>query len=310
LISNQLIFLNKVAIILTKHFTPFSYLFFICYFMFLISLFTFSDFFVFWTVIEFSSLVFIGLSFRIFRSGYSQLISYFLIQALASLILITSYIYSSSFFFTLALIIKLSIFPFIFWFINIIVRFSNFILWLTIRLHKIPAVLIVYNFTIFLNLNLLFISLILSVFFSGVLIISTLNLRFLLILASVGNNAWFILSQYLRIIFLLLFITFYSLLLFITFYSLSSYSKEISSNVQSKNIISLLILRMSGLPPFPLFYFKLYIIYSLIMLSFNLTYFSLFLLLSSFILIGYVHYLFKYYTRYFNNISNIVLINK
>lgn len=294
---------------MTKNFTPFSYLFLISYFIFLCSLFTFSDFFVYWTVIEFSSLVFIGLAFSVFRSGYSQLISYFLIQALASLIIIISYIYNSSFFFTFALIMKLSMFPFIFWFINIIVRFSNFILWLTIRLHKIPAVLIVYNFGIFLNINLFFVVLILSVFFRGVLIIITLNLRFLLILASIGNNAWFILTQYVRIIFFLLFVAFYSFLLFVAFYFISFCSKESVVVSNNKNIISLFILSISGLPPFPLFYFKLYTIFMIISLNFDLRYFSIFLFMSSFILMGYVHYLFKYYVIYYNSYSNFILAN-
>ena len=267
--------------------------------MFLISLFTFSDFFVFWTVIEFSSLVFMGLAFRIFRRGYSQLIRYFLIQALASLIIITSYIYNSSFFFTFGLILKLSMFPFNFWFINLIVRFSNFILWLTISLHKIPAILIIYNFRINLDLNLFFLTIILSVFSRGVLIISTLNLRYLLVIASIGNNAWFILSQYIRIIFFLL---------FLTFYSFSSYSKEIIFYSNNKHIIRLLVLRISGLPPFPLFYFKLYSVFILILLHFNVTYFSIFLFLSSFILIGYVHYLFKYYINFYNSSSNLILV--
>lgn len=259
---------------------------------------------------EFSSLVFMGLAFRIFRRGYSQLISYFLIQALASLIILVSYIYNSSFFFTFGLIIKLSIFPFHFWFINLILRFSNFILWLTISLHKIPAVLIVYNFRIYLNLNLFILTLIISVFLRGVMIMRANNLRYLLVLASVGNNGWFILAQYVRLSFFLLFVTFYTFLLFVTFYTFSFYSKEVFLYSHLKHLLSLLVLRISGLPPFPLFFFKLYLIFSLISLNFDFSYFSLFLFLSSFMLIGYIRYLFGYYLNSYSNLSNLSIENK
>lgn len=250
-----------------------------------------------------------GLAFRIFIVGYSQLIRYFLIQALASLIILTSFIYNSNIFLTVGLIIKLSMFPFHFWFINLIIRFSNFILWLSISLHKIPAVLIVYNFNILLDTNLFIFVLILSVLSSGVIIISTINLRYLLILSSIGNNVWFILSQYVSISFFLIFSIIYSILLFIQFYYLSFFSKEIVLNFSIKNLIALLVLSVSGLPPFPIFYIKLYIIFELIILNFNLTYFILLFFLSSFIIIGYIRYLFSYYTNYYNS-STIIVINK
>lgn len=306
MISNQLIFLNKVTIILTKNFTSFSYLFIIFYCTFLVSLFTFNDFFIYWTVIEFISIIFIGLAFSVYSRNYSQLISYFLIQALASLVILIRYTYSSLFF-TVGLVIKLSIFPFIFWFINLIVRFSNFILWLAISLHKTPAVLIIYSFRTNLDLNLFFLILILSVFFRGILIIRTLNFRYLLILASMGNNSWFILSQYVSIIFFLLFMAFYSLLLFMAFYSLSFHSKEILSFFNVKFLFRFLILRMSGLPPFPLFYFKLYSIFMLFILNFNIVYLFIFMFLSSFMLIGYINYLFKYFSHAYNTLSNLIL---
>lgn len=72
-------------------------------------------------------LLFIGLRYTLFVRSYSQLIVYFLIQTLSSFMLLVFYIYSIPSLLTIAFLIKLSIFPFFMWYINLIYKFPNFI---------------------------------------------------------------------------------------------------------------------------------------------------------------------------------------
>lgn len=168
--------------------------------------------------------------------------------------------------------------------------------------HKIPGILLVFYFSLNLTTYLLIFSLLISSLLRGVFIISTNRLRCLFIFASVGNNSWFILSQYVGIIFFYSFLLVYSVFLFFSFNLLSAQRTESFKFKGTKNILRVLILCMSGLPPFPLFFLKLSLIFSLLNSFFILSFSSLFLFFSSFMLIGYIHFLFKYFVNIFSNL--------
>jgi len=86
--------------------------------------------------------------------SYAQLMIYFLIQTIASFIILVFYLYDLSILITLAFVLKLSIFPFFIWYINVIYRLPNFIFWLASTLHKIPPILIIKMFSLNLNYGL------------------------------------------------------------------------------------------------------------------------------------------------------------
>jgi len=171
------------------NFTPFTFYFLAFYFLSLFSLFSISDFYVFWVVIELAMLFFIGFCYRTFTLGFSSLMLYFLIQTVASFSLFVFYLFDCSSLFVFSLFLKLSMFPFSSWFLSVVYRFTNVSLFLSSRFHKIPPFLILSFFLPSDSLSLLFLSSIFTLFFSGAVILSSVDFRLLLLASSVGNNS-------------------------------------------------------------------------------------------------------------------------
>lgn len=250
-----------------------------------------------------------GLRYTLFVSSYSQLIRYFLIQAISSFSILLSYIYQSPLFLTISFFIKLSIFPFFAWYINVAYCFPNFILWISGTLHKLPVLLLLSNFNLLLNSPLLWGSIVLTTIVSGVIILSITDFRILLVLSSVGNNSWLLLSQITRIALFLLFFFTYTCSLYMvlfTFKGLSKYS-IVTTPTYSPYSLSLWVTTLSGIPPFPIFFLKLLIVLNLLAND-GLNYLILlFLVSNSFILIGYLQSLIKYYIYSFSSISHYII---
>jgi hypothetical protein len=290
-------------------FTPYSFIFFSLYNILLLSLFTISDFYYYWVIIELIILLFIGLRYTLFVSSYSQLIRYFLIQAISSFIILISYMYRFSLLITLSLLLKLSIFPFYSWYINVIYRFPNFIIWLRRTLHKIPVIIILFNFNIVLDYSLMWSSIVLTTLLSGIMILSVIDFRIVLILSSVGNNSWMLLGQITTLLTFLTFFIIYTISLFIvllTFKGISKYS-IVTSSSSNPYALSFWVLTLSGMPPFPLFYLKIIVL--LILLSTQgINYFIfLFLVARSFILIGYIQSLIKFFIYTYSSFSHFLI---
>lgn len=249
-----------------------------------------------------------GMRYTIITNKFSYLMMYFLIQTLASFILLLSYIYVSSFLFTISLMLKLGIFPFFLWFIRVVYNLPNLIFFFSISFHKLPIIVLLFNFNLRLNYELLHISIILSVLVRGLIIIRTLDLRILLLISSIGNNVWFIILQMVSIYIFLLYMVFYILGLFIIIVQINNISSyNISENINSQNLVNIYILYLSGLPPFPLFFLKMLLIYNIFVIRvFNVN-FVILLFLFSFIMCGYFSFLFSFYFIKWNNVTNIFL---
>ena len=127
-------------------FTPFSYLFFSVYSLVLLFMFTLSNFYLFWVYIEIAMLLFIGLAYTIFLHSYTQLILYFLIQTLASFSMLVFYTLDQRYLLYFSLFLKLGIFPFISWYLNVLYRFPSFTLLIRRTLHKLPPLFLFHLF--------------------------------------------------------------------------------------------------------------------------------------------------------------------
>nr|QSX43077.1 NADH dehydrogenase subunit 2 [Brachionus manjavacas] len=290
-------------------FTPYSFIFFSVYLLFTITLFTISNFYFYWMVMELMMLLFMGLSYTLFVSSYSQLMSYFLIQTLSSFCILISYIYDSSLFITASMLLKLSMFPFHTWYINVTYSFPNFILWVSSTLHKLPMMLMLLNFGITLNAPLLWLSILSTMLISGLLMLMVLDLRMLLVVSSIGNNSWFIISQMSSLMVFILFFIIYSMSFFMILLSFKGMSKP--STVLSPSpypyALSLWVLSICGMPPFPMFYIKMLVIYTLLS-SYGMNYlFILFMLFNTFMLAGYIQSLMKYHMYVYSSLSNYLL---
>ena len=287
-------------------FTPYTFIFFIVYLLFTLSLFIINNFYFYWAVIELLILIFMGIRYTLFFRTYSQLIVYFLIQVVYSFSILIFYVYSIPLFLTISFLIKLAIFPFFFWYITLIYRFPNFVFWLSTTLHKIPPLLMMKIFSLPLTFDVLWFSILLTTFVSGLVIVSLVDLRIVLVLSSVGNNSWLVLSQFSRFSIFLSFIFFYSLgLLYLV--SLWGSSRKILFSfdlVSVSNPLTFWVLFISGLPPFPIFYLKMLIVFSYLNLMGINYLFLVFLFLNSFMVIGYVQSVLKYFLYVYSSHVN------
>ena len=270
------------------NFTPFTYLFLICYSILIFILASLQDFFSIWILIELIMLLFLGISYTLFSSSFSSLILYFLIQTLASFSIFSFYILNFYTFYTFSIILKLAMFPFHSWFLSIIIRFPNRLLLLSITFHKIPPLYLLIATYYIISIPILWISIVCSIAVSRIVILAVSDFRLLLVSSSIGNNSWFILAITKSYFLFSIFFIAYSLSLLALILFFHSSSNPLIP-VSFPFLIS--VWSLSGLPPFPLFFFKSAIIFLSFSLSFS---FLFFLVLSSLVLRAYARSIFHY----------------
>lgn len=286
--------------------SPQSFIFSIFYLLLLFAMFCTRNFFVFWVVIELRTLVFIGISYTAFKNNFSSLLLFFIIQSLSAFSLILFYFIDSNTGFTLSLILKLAMFPFFYWYVNLIPRFNNFMFFLSRTVFKLPSVFIIINFYYSVNMLLLFFSAVLTVILGAVIIINSRDLRFVLICSSVVNNSWFLFSQYTnRVLFIMYFLLYGSLLLYILF-TINRQSSNRFTAIKHRLPVTFCLFTMAGLPPFPLFFVKIMLVYYLVFTSISSFYVFFLILLRVVTMLGYLKYIFS--SLMYSNSSNIVIL--
>lgn len=250
--------------------SSYSFLFSCVYLVFIYFLLCVDRFFIFWSVIELRTLVFIGVCYSRFKNNFRSLLVFFIIQTISALILLLFFLADRTLGFTFSILLKLSIFPFYFWYIKLLVSFPNMILFFSRTLFKLPSVLIINYFFWLIDSSIMTYSSLLTILLGAVTMLYTSELRIILIASSVVNNSWFFLSQSFRLTLFTAYFTVYSFFLLLIFCCQGDLIVFNSFRLRYGNL--LLILRLftiSGLPPFPLFYLKMLIIY-------NITFYFLF----------------------------------
>lgn len=279
---------------------PFFIYLFIFYFLSLLSLFTVSDFFIFWSIIELAMLFFIGVCYRTFTVGFSSLIVYFLIQTVASFSLFIFYVLNCVPLLLLSFFLKLSMFPFHSWFLSVVYRFSNISFFISLTFHKFPSFLILSLFFLTPLSTMLLLSCVLTVFLSSSVILSSSDLRLLLLASSIGNNAWFLFSRVISSTLFTFFMLTYSFVLLILISFLNIGSSFITTHTQTTHAFSFCVLVLSGLPPSPLFIFKLFVV-SYLVFFLPSAFIFIFLVRSSLILAGYIRIVLAYISISFSS---------
>ena len=264
----------------------------------------------FWSVIELRTLIFIGLSYSTFKNSFSRLLIFFIIQSYSAFILLVFFCLNIAFGFTLSILLKLSIFPFYFWYLRVIPFFRNFIFLFSRTLFKIPSIYIMYNFSYILNYNFLFLSVLLTIFIGSLTIINRTDMRFILVSSSVVTNSWFVASQLVSLLLFFVYFVVYSFMfiaVIIFIRSNCSISFLSSFSIESKLIIFFCFITMAGLPPFPLFYVKVLVIYNFFIItnSFLLIMFIIFFRVLT--LLGYLKYVFNITIFMYTNIVSYKL---
>jgi len=294
-------------------FTPFSYLFLLVYSFLIITLFTIRRFYLFWVYIEILMLLFIGLSYTLFTHSYTQLMLYFLIQTLASFSMLVFYTLDYSYMLYFSLFLKLGIFPFMSWYLNVLYRFPNFILFLSSTLHKLPPLILFWLVYSQEFVSFIIISVALSVLVGGYYILTILDLRYLIVVSSMANNGFLLLSLISGT--LASFTMFYTIYVFNMLFILGIIGILVKPLVvvsRSKRfqvlLIMMLLLNMASLPPLPMFLAKFLIIYDFFITNpISSFWVTLILLANVAIIASYCQMFIKYVTQTYANSRRYLL---
>jgi len=294
-------------------FTPFTYLFLSVYILVLFFLLTLNNFYLFWLYIEVAMLLFIGMSYTIFVHRYTQLILYFLMQTLASFGMLVFYTLDYFYLFYFALFLKLGIFPFMSWYLNVLYRFPSFTLLLARTFHKLPPLFLFRLVFTASHINFLIVSILLSLVIGGLFILTVLDLRYLLVVSSIANNSFLIIRlMSSSIISFSFFFRIYFLTMLLVLLTLKGLIKPLIYPITKKYTITLfvifLLLNLASLPPLPIFLAKFLVIYEFILSrSLVLPYLLVLVLANTAIIARYCQLFIKYVTYVYTNSSFITL---
>lgn len=234
---------------------PLNYLFFFLYLVLTGGCIFFSDYIlVLWVLIELQMILYLVISFPLFRSFHASLILYFLIQSVSSLLILRFSFFSFSVL-LFGFCLKMGLFPFFGWYISCLTSFPSLSLFLALTFQKLPSFLF-FNLFFHNFRGFFFFILILFGVLGGIGCLgTTFSFRFLIVWSSLLANVWFFLrlTQSLRS-FLLYFFA-YCALVYLFFWGFEG-------GVYRAGWLIILLFALGGFPPFPLFFLKVYILYS------------------------------------------------
>lgn len=294
-------------------FTPYTFLFFSLYILVLFFMFNIRNFFLFWLFIEIRILLFIGICYTLFTNSYTQLIIYFLFQTLGSFRILVFYILNSSYLLFFRIFFKLGMFPFFSWYLNVVFRFPSFIIFLATTIHKLPPLYIFYLSLRTNVLNFIYLFIFFTILVAGVFILTVFDLRYLIVVSSIGNNSFLLLSVLSNSIFR--FFIFYLVYLLNIFFILKIFNNQtvlVSSLQLSRySIILLLILlfNIASIPPLPGFFTKFLIFYELFPIIENYIFILVLIMLANIlIIVSYIQIFFKIMINIYSS-SSVFLLN-
>ncbi len=294
-------------------FTPYTHIFLALYYIVIRQITFTNSFFMYWIIIEVLILLFIGFSYTLFFNGYTQLILYFLFQTLGSFRIIVAYLFRIKYFILFSIFLKLGIFPFYSWYINVLYRFPNPRILLASTWHKLPPVFIFYIVLDRSVIRFVFIFLTLTVLVSAVFMMSIYDMRYLIIVSSIGNNSFLLLALITQriYIFILFYVAYYIAMSMImkTFrqsarhnYSHTPYS------IFEKLSIFFIILNMASLPPLPIFLGKFMVLLNCVSIyRSHSIYLLIIVLINVMMMVRYVNVTFKYLINVYTNRSQYFL---
>ena len=242
------------------HFLPLTrylYLILYCSIITLVSIST--NYLIIWFLIESSILIFIGISYSSHNPHVVFTMGYYVVQARVSTIMVLPYPLlftspgNSFLLLQVLLFVKLAVYPFFMWYYTILLHFPLLPLFLALAPQKLPALLINLTFVGQGGGYTLLLPLYLRLIFRALGSLSVVDYQSLLIWSSLLNTVWLYLMSLAQPALLLMYFGVYRAILagFIIFYKTQS----------DPILLGLLLLRIVGFPPFPLFFAKLYAVF-------------------------------------------------
>lgn len=245
-----------------------GYVFYIFTFLFIIS---FNNWFTLWIILELNSFTFLLIIIRKFKTNNIETtISFFIIQSVSRLFLILFMRIRNLFIniiriitlraINVILIFKIGIAPFQNWFIPIAFQRKWAVLWLLLILQKLPYFLLIYYFLRWAPI--IYLVIILNILIRSLSNLKQNTVKMILIFSRLRQIRWIIA----RLLNLFIWETFFLIYGVFTFFTLFIF--EYTKKNKKNTVFSLILFRsIRGIPPFLIFYPKIIIINSLILIK-------------------------------------------
>jgi formate hydrogenlyase subunit 3/multisubunit Na+/H+ antiporter MnhD subunit len=254
-------------------------------------------------------LLFMGLSYTIFAHRYTQLMLYFLMQTLASFGILVFYTLGSDYLLYSALFLKLGIFPFISWYLNVLYRFPTFTLLIRRTLHKLPPLFLFYIIYNSSYTNFLLVSVLLSLLVGGLYMLTVLDLRYLIVVSSMANNSFLLLGVMSGNLFR--FSLFFTLYFFTMLFLLATLKGLLKPLIYPFNIkygitlfLVIMLLNIAAFPPLPIFLAKFLILYDFLSInSLSYPFLVIVVLANVTMMASYCQLFIKFVTQVYSNSS-------
>jgi len=124
--------------------------------------------------------------------------------------------------------------------------------------------LLIKIFSLPLNTSVLWVSIIFTFLVRGILMLSSLDLRMLLVVSSIGNNSWLVMSQISNFTVFVSYFLVYTVSVLIILHLFGSLSNYTDTPTNLQYPLRAMVMALSGLPPLPIFFFKVLIILRLL----------------------------------------------
>nr|YP_010561789.1 NADH dehydrogenase subunit 2 [Ammothea clausi]UYX57749.1 NADH dehydrogenase subunit 2 [Ammothea clausi] len=251
-----------------------------------------SSWFSLWMALEINSMMIMPLMLIKTHQQYSEsTIKYFLIQSISSLSFIMSSLMINnplwmftelnmiSNFIMLIMMMKIGMFPFMMWYIEIITKTSFLAMKLIMTIQKILPMIII-NMMVN-NYNMLYFMIMINMMISSIIALNQINMKKILSLSSVNHMGWMLMSLIFNYSTFIIYFMVYTTILWTIISFLKIYSiKYIMQMFLMNNICMMLsVMSMAGLPPFSGFMMKWMIIN--LMMNYYMIMLSLIMILSS-----------------------------
>ena len=199
------------------------------------------------------------------------LVKYFLTQASGSRLFMISFILNMDLYRLILLMrgmsMKIGVFPFYQWVPMVITSLSWGGCLLLSTVQKLSPILVLIVQRDRLN-SFILISGVLSILVSGVLGYNQSYIRSLMAYSSISHTGWLLCAIVMELrVFLLYLFVYYYLTVVLFFWFSKNYTLKIvsgSKNFKSYFLLSILMLTMSGIPPFSIFFLKALVVYCLL----------------------------------------------
>nr|YP_010564819.1 NADH dehydrogenase subunit 2 [Pycnogonum diceros]UZA61222.1 NADH dehydrogenase subunit 2 [Pycnogonum diceros] len=230
-----------------------------------------------WISLEMNTMLFIMMLLNKKNQQFIEsAMKYFLIQTISSIILIFSSFYMNDNYLNkmmlimmISMIMKMGMFPFHFWYIEVLPKMKWMNVFMMMTLQKIIPMMLMMYIMKKINLTMMFSLIMINVIISSINMMNQTNMKKIMGFSSMNQMGWMVMSMMMNTMTWVMFMIIYLMINFtvLNYFMKMKIYKLNQMMMMSSMMMSVTILSMAGLPPFSGFMIKWIIIQQMMMKS-------------------------------------------